>query len=204
MRRLILAAVLLVLSPPVPARQNFRFDHALVNKYIASSWTSATPEWAKRLDQDETQRICSETANAPAPAAAAAIQARERAIIRYPADGKLLGDWRRGEAVAQNGYGGRFTDTDSSRPKGGNCYACHQLDPKEVSFGTLGPSLREYGKNHNYNAADTKAVYDKIYNAQAAWACSNMPRFGSSGSLAIEQIKDLVALLMDPDSPVNK
>jgi sulfur-oxidizing protein SoxX len=201
---MIMAAVLLVLSAPLPARPNFRFDYALVNKYIASSWTSATPEWAKRLEQDETQRICSKSANAPTPEAAAAIQARERVMIRYPADGKLLGDWRRGEAVAQDGYGGRFTDTDLSRPKGGNCYACHELDPKEVSFGTLGPSLREYGKNHNYSAADTKAVYDKIYDAQAAWPCSNMPRFGSSGSLAIEQIKDLVALLMDPNSPVNK
>ena len=31
-----------------------------------------------------------------------------------------------------------------------------------------------------------------------------MPRFGANKILTIEQIKDLVALLMSPDSPVNK
>jgi sulfur-oxidizing protein SoxX len=31
-----------------------------------------------------------------------------------------------------------------------------------------------------------------------------MPRFGSNGILTIEQIKDLVALLMSPESLVNK
>ena len=45
---------------------------------------------------------------------------------------------------------------------------------------------------------------DKIYNAQAAYPCSNMPRFGTNKVLTIEQIKDLVALVMSPDSPVNK
>jgi len=31
-----------------------------------------------------------------------------------------------------------------------------------------------------------------------------MPRFGHSGFLSEQQIKDLVALLFDKDSPVNK
>jgi sulfur-oxidizing protein SoxX len=31
-----------------------------------------------------------------------------------------------------------------------------------------------------------------------------MPRFGHSQILSEQQVKDLVALLMDPDSPVNK
>jgi sulfur-oxidizing protein SoxX len=31
-----------------------------------------------------------------------------------------------------------------------------------------------------------------------------MPRFGYSGTLTEQQIKDLVALLLDPNSPVNK
>ena len=31
-----------------------------------------------------------------------------------------------------------------------------------------------------------------------------MPRFGHSGILTEAQIKDVVALLMDPESPVNK
>jgi sulfur-oxidizing protein SoxX len=31
-----------------------------------------------------------------------------------------------------------------------------------------------------------------------------MPRFGPSGTLTAQQIKDLVALLLDPASPVNR
>ena len=42
-----------------------------------------------------------------------------------------------------------------------------------------------------------KAVYERIYDPQAAFACANMPRFGANKVLTIEQIKDLVALLMD-------
>ena len=74
-----------------------------------------------------------------------AIQAREKATIQYPADGKLSGDWKKGEALAQSGYGMRFTDRPPNRPNGGNCYACHQLTKAEVSYGTIGraPRLRQ-------------------------------------------------------------
>jgi len=47
-------------------------------------------------------------------------------------------------------------------------------------------------------------VYGKIYNAKAYNLCSQMPRLGASGTLTPEQIKDLVALLLDPASPVNR
>ena len=70
--------------------------------------------------------------------------------------------------------------------------------------GTLGPSLLEYGKIRKFSDADIKAVYDRIYNPQAAVACASMPRLGAGGHLSIEQIKDLVAYVMSPDSPVNK
>ena len=74
----------------------------------------------------------------------------------------------------------------------------------EVSYGTIGPTLLNYGKTRNFSEADTKAVYEKIYNAQATYPCSNMPRFGTNKVLTIDQIKDLVALVMSPDSLVNK
>jgi sulfur-oxidizing protein SoxX len=43
-----------------------------------------------------------------------------------------------------------------------------------------------------------------MYNPHASFPCSLMPRFGSNKVLTIDQIKDLVALLMSPESPVNK
>ena len=47
-------------------------------------------------------------------------------------------------------------------------------------------------------------AYGKVYNSQAFSACSNMPRFGHNGILTEQQIKDVTALLLDPNSPVNK
>jgi sulfur-oxidizing protein SoxX len=175
-----------------------------VDDVIKSSWATATPEWQARLSQDETQKVCSQYRNAPPPGLADAILAREKAAIKYPADGKLMGDWKKGEQLAQSGYGGRFTDYPPRTANGGNCYACHQMDGKELSFGTLGPSLREYGKIRKYAADDVKAVYERIYNPHATIPCANMPRMGTSGFLTIDQIKDLVAFVMSPESPVNK
>jgi sulfur-oxidizing protein SoxX len=179
-------------------------ERAAVGAVIKRSWTRAAPEWRARLRQDATQKTCSKYRNAPPKAVADAILAREKARIRYPPDGNLMGVWRKGEKLAQSGYGGRFTDDPQRQENGGNCYACHRLDGNEVSFGTLGPSLLGYGKKHNYAAADVKAVYERIYNPQAHVACASMPRFGANGFLSIDQIKDLVAYVMSPQSPVNK
>jgi L-cysteine S-thiosulfotransferase len=176
----------------------------LVEAAIKSSWASAAPDWQARLVQDETQKACSLYRNAPPKAVADVILAREKAAIQYPPDGKLMGDWKKGETLAQSGYGGRFTDYPPRAENGGNCYACHQMDGKELSFGTLGPSLREYGKIRKYAEADVKAVYERIYNPQAAIPCGNMPRLGAAKFLTIEQIRDLVAFVMSPESPVNK
>ena len=73
-----------------------------------------------------------------------------------------------------------------------------------MSYGTVGPSLLGYGKNRNFGAAETKLAYEKIYNSHASFPCSLMPRLGANKVLTVEQIKDAVALLMSPDSPVNK
>jgi sulfur-oxidizing protein SoxX len=115
-----------------------------------------------------------------------------------------MGDWKKGERLAQSGYGGRFTDYPPRTENGGNCYACHQLEKKELSYGTLGPTLLEYGKIRKFTEAETKAVYERIFNPHAAIPCANMPRMGASKFLTVEQIRDLTAYVMSPDSPVNK
>jgi L-cysteine S-thiosulfotransferase len=175
-----------------------------VDAAVKASWTTADPGWLARLVQDETQTACSRYRNAPPKAVADAILARERASIVYPADGNVIGDWKKGQVLAQSGYGGRFTDIPPRAENGGNCYACHQLDATELSFGTLGPSLLAYGKDRKFAAAEAKAVYERIYNPQATIACANMPRLGASKFLTVEQIKDLVAFVMSPESPVNQ
>ena len=157
-----------------------------------------------RLDQDEAQKLCSVPPATVLPKETVErIEKANLASIRYPADGKLLGDWKSGEKIAQNGQGMQYSD-DPKRPAGANCYACHQLSKDEISFGTIGPSLLGYGKLRGTSEAIQRYTYGKIYNSQAFTACSNMPRFGHKGILTEQQMKDLTALLLDPASPVNQ
>jgi sulfur-oxidizing protein SoxX len=199
-----LLAAAIAASTAVVAQKKSDVAPARAEAALKAGFAGAPADWLDRVGQDTTMRECSTHRNSPPADVARAIQARESARIEYPADGKLTGDWKKGEALAQSGYGLRFTDYPPQRANGGNCYACHQLDPKEVSYGTMGPTLKEYGKIRKFAAAEVKAVYDKIFNPHAAFPCSLMPRFGSSRILTLDQIKDIVALLMDPESPVNK
>lgn len=159
----------------------------------------------ERLNQDEVQDVCSTYHGGnPVPKdVAARLEKAQLATIKYPADGKLLGDWKSGERIAQSGQGMQYSD-DPTRPNGANCYACHQLSKAELSYGTIGPSLYNFGKLRGFTEANQKYVYGKVYNSQAFSACSSMPRFGHKAILTEKQIKDVVALLMDPESPVNK
>jgi L-cysteine S-thiosulfotransferase len=156
-----------------------------------------------RLDQDETQALCSKFPAELPKDVATKIEADNQKLLKYPADGKLLGDWREGEKIAQSGVGMQFSD-DATRPAGGNCYACHELTQAEISHGTIGPSLKGFAKVRGYSPEMQRYAYGKIYNPQAYSACSNMPRFGHNAILTEEQIRHVTALLMDPQSPVNK
>ena len=171
---------------------------------LKSSFVDRGQAKLDRLDQDETQRLCTEaTSRAPSREVAAKIEQVNLASIKWPGDGKWMGDWKNGEKIAQEGRGLQYSD-DPAGPVGANCYACHQLTRQEVSYGTIGPSLYQFGKLRGYGADIQKYAYGKVYNAEAYAACTNMPRFGHRGILTEAQIKDVVALLMDPESPVNK
>jgi sulfur-oxidizing protein SoxX len=156
-----------------------------------------------RLNQDETQRLCSQYPDKRPKEVIKKIEALNMKLMKYPADGKLLGDWKEGERIAQSGVGKQFSD-NPAQPAGGNCYACHQLSRQEISFGNIGPSLYNFGKLRGNSEAIQKYTFGKIYNAEAFSACTNMPRFGHSGILTEEQIKHVTALLLDANSPVNQ
>lgn len=178
-------------------------DPALVDAYMKSTFGKAPPEWQARIEPDETLKTCNAFHNEVPSAEADKITARELARVVYPADGKFLGNWKEGAKIANNGRGGQFSDPPDT-VAGGNCYACHQMEQKEVSYGTLGPSLTNYGKDRKYDPQEIKNAFTKVYNSQAMFACSNMPRFGVNKVLSEQQIKDIVAFLFDPESPVNK
>jgi sulfur-oxidizing protein SoxX len=165
----------------------------------------------ERLNQDLGQQACSSPVAPPADVTKR-IEAESLASIKWPADGRYLGDWREGEKLAQNGRGMTWSDA-SAQPKdnGANCYNCHQIDKKEISFGTIGPSLWNYGKLRGVKEVSDPAAapivqytWGKLWNSKAYAACSNMPRFGHMGLLNEDQLRHVMALLLDPNSPVNQ
>ena len=180
---------------------------------MKSSFRDQGQATVDRLIQDDANRECSaaDVAGKPIdPKVAQAIEADNLKTIQWPSDGKFLGDWREGEKIAQSGRGMTWTD-DAKAPSGGNCYNCHQISKQEISFGTIGPSLYNYGKLRGVSNPDDPAskamveyTWGKIWNARAYNACSNMPRAGHKGILTQAQVRDIVALLLDPKSPVNQ
>ncbi|KRE14341.1 sulfur oxidation c-type cytochrome SoxX [Bosea sp. Root483D1] len=200
-RTLIPLATLLVVAGAATAEE--RPAQAVIDAYLKSTFGKASAEWQARIKPDDSLAVCNTTRNNPSSAESDAMLKRESARVVYPADGKFLGDWKKGYQVANNGRGGQFSDP-AGTVAGGNCFACHQLDPKEVSYGTLGPSLAAYGKDRKYDPETIKDAYTKIYNSMAVVPCSNMPRFGVNKVLDEQQIKDVMAYLFDPESPVNK
>lgn len=200
MRRIVFAALLSIGAwDPAAAQQ---VDAAKLEAITKAMWPKVPQGWENRIDHDETVKTCSQFRNDVPQAEFDKIRARELATVKFPADGNVIGDWKSGIRIANNGRGGTFTDEPMTN--GGNCYACHQLDLAEVSYGTLGPSLHLYGKTRGFKPEEAKAAYAKIYNSMSVMPCSMMPRFGYHGFLTEKQIRDVTALLFDPESPVNK
>lgn len=203
MNKLIMTLAVLTLTTAAIAQQAVKVDPNLVEAIVKGTFKSAPEAWQVRVQQDETQKVCSQYRNDLPATEFEKVKKRESATIAYPADGNVLGDWKNGEKVAQTGVGGQFSDGPDT-VAGGNCYACHQMKKAELSYGTLGPSLLEYGKIRKFDAKEAKQAYAKIFNAQSVQPCSNMPRFGVHKFLTEQQMKDVTAYLFDPESPVNK
>ena len=181
------------------------------NAMLKSSFRSEGIAKADRLDQDLGQSACS-SGKAPSADVIQRIEAEAQSTIQWPKDGRYVGDWKKGEKLAQSGRGMTWRDKSAeTKGNGGQCYNCHQIDKKEISFGTIGPSLYNYGKLRGVkalydpsSAAVIQYTWGKLWNSKAYAGCSNMPRFGHMKLLDENQIRDLVALLLDPESPVNK
>jgi len=204
MKMLVLPAAVLALAgcATAPSHDELRANAIAMMK---ASFKEKGQAKLDRIDQDDMQRLCSEYVGEKVMPkdVAQSLEKAQQALIKYPADGKLLGDWKQGERIAQSGVGKQYSD-DPKVPAGGNCYACHQLTKEEVSYGTIGPSLYNFAKVRGFGEQIQRYAWGKVYNSQAFSACSSMPRFGHSQILSEEQIRHVVALLMSPDSPVNR
>jgi sulfur-oxidizing protein SoxX len=194
-------ALLLLAAAAFPAISDELRDEAIAT--IKRDFKPRGSADLNRLVEDPVQAACNSSGNHPGADVAARLTDEQLAAIKFPADGKLMGNWQAGEKIAQNGRGFTWSDKPGIEV-GGNCYNCHQIAPKEMSYGTVGPTLYRLGKLRGSGPDMQRYVYGKIYNAKAYNLCSAMPRFGHIGALSEQQIKDLVALLLDPASPVNQ
>jgi len=159
-----------------------------------------------RLNQSDLQQACSEAALAGTELSKdvrARLERQALSTVKLPADGAYFGDFKQGERIAQTGVGLQWSDNDKT-VAGGNCYACHQIAPQEIAHGNIGPSLQGYGKLRGNSQAVVSYTWGKLYNSHAYNACSPMPRYGDANILTTAQLKDLMSLLLDPNSPVNK
>jgi sulfur-oxidizing protein SoxX len=198
-------ALLAACATPAPVQEHPKLtarDLTEVNAVLKRDFRSRGQATMARVELDEVQRLCNEHADNPPAALAKPIEEAQLKAIRFP-DGSLMGDWRNGEKIAQSGRGSMWSDKPGVQ-EGGSCYNCHQISPKVAAFGTIGPSLAGFGKIRGNRSEIQQYVYGKIYNSKAYNACSQMPRLGHAGTLNEQQIKDLVALLLDPASPVNQ
>ncbi|HEV8096251.1 MAG TPA: sulfur oxidation c-type cytochrome SoxX [Burkholderiales bacterium] len=204
-RVLATAAAALAACASVPVVEHAKIDDAELARITAvlkRDFRATGQAKMDRLEPDAVQRACNLHADHPPEAVTKPLEQGQLNAIRYPG-GSLIGDWKSGAKIAASGQGMQWHEKPEN-PGGGGCYNCHQLAPQEASFGTLGPSLLGFGKLRGNGPEMQRYVYGKIYNAKAYNLCSQMPRFGHSGSLSEQQMKDLTAYLLDPGSPVNQ
>jgi sulfur-oxidizing protein SoxX len=64
--------------------------------------------------------------------------------------------------------------------------------------------LLNFGKLRGNSEAILKYTWAKLWNSHAFNACSQMPRYGDAGILTVQQMQHVMALLLDPASPVNR
>ena len=174
-----------------------------IEAVLQHSFVAKNQATMDRLERDAVQTACSAPRGMPLDNdMLTTLRAERLNAVVLPADGQYLGDWQRGAEVAGNGRGLQSSD-DPTQPNGGNCYACHQLAPDEVAYGTLGPSLTGYGAR-GQSEAMLQYTWTKLWDTHAYNLCSHMPRFGAPGIPTEQQLKDVMAYLLDPTSPVNK
>lgn len=201
MKKILLISAALLAIPFTSVQAQSSFD-----KMMKAGFETKGQANIDRINQDATQKFCSDGKNLTdekTGAKRAEIEKINMATIKQPSDGKYIGDWKNGERIAQSGRGATWTDKPDSAV-GGGCYNCHQINKAEISHGNIGPSLWNYGKVRGNSKDVLEYTWGRISNSKAYNACSNMPRFAHLKLLNEKQMQDVMALLLDPQSPVNK
>lgn len=151
MRKLLIASVCACLVQGISAEEKTVSGKLAVKNPLAAeaeasfraSFRTDNPKyWMQRIEQDEAMKLCGQYKDNPPAAVRQKIELAQKATIRYPVEGKLIGSWKEGEKIAAHGRGGHigFVQPDAPMtPRGGNCYACHELAKKKWHMARLAP-----------------------------------------------------------------
>ena len=145
MRKLLIASVCACLVQGISAEEKTVSGKLAVKNPLAAeaeasfraSFRTDNPKyWMQRIEQDEAMKLCGQYKDNPPAAVRQKIELAQKATIRYPVEGKLIGSWKEGEKIAAHGRGGHigFVQPDAPMtPRGGNCYACHEFWPASLA-----------------------------------------------------------------------
>ncbi|MGA1301781.1 MAG: sulfur oxidation c-type cytochrome SoxX, partial [Burkholderiaceae bacterium] len=98
----------------------------MTKEIVAKSFSEKGIAKLDRLNQDDINLACTQAELSGKDLDAATRKRVEEVnmkTIKFPADGKFIGDWKSGEKIAQGGRGMTYSDKAGS-PNGGNCYNC--------------------------------------------------------------------------------
>ena len=117
------ALLLLAVSVPAVAEPTGRD----IEKIMQRDFHPRGQATMDRVVQDGVQRVCTDSQDNPPADITKSLEAEQLKTIQYP-EGGLMGDWKRGESIAQSGRGMTWNDKPG-QAAGGSCYNCHQLSP---------------------------------------------------------------------------
>ena len=133
---------------------------------------------------------------------AAQIEKEQLATIKYPADGKFLGDWKKGERIAQSGRGGQYNDdpkqpvgratatpATSSRSRRSPTARSGRASTTSRRLRGYGPDIQKYASEQGLQLARLRRLLE-----HAAVRAPRDPHRGADQGRR-------GALLMDPNSP---
>jgi sulfur-oxidizing protein SoxX len=163
-----------------------------------------------RIQQDLGQKACS--SDQPPPTRGQADRGRVAGHVKWPAGGQYLGDWREGEKLAQNGRG--MTWTDSLRRHQGQRRPVLQLPPDRQGRDQLRHhrpqpvQLRQDPRRDRPGYARPAPPSCSTPGASCGTARPTRPaptcRASATWAADENQLRHVMALLLDPKSPVNQ
>jgi sulfur-oxidizing protein SoxX len=159
---------------------------------VEAAIKSGGEEFARvMLSQDKAQALCTQYRDKLPADLIPTFLAEQRALIKYPARRQAHG------GLEERGR------RSSPTPSGATATPATRGWRRRWPTAPWGRASSTTGTGGQSEAV-VRYTYEKIYNAWAFVPCSLMYRGGVHGLFTPEETADLVAFLLDPESPINR